>query len=185
MNGYNVIKFPDGHKMERVEESTYLRHQIIQKMDVKHEINHKTSQTSRIWFKLETFWGTVGCTTKWTLQSYEAVIRNKLRYGLGTAHSTENLQRKVNAFQLRGLRKILGLTITHVKRPNTNEFVVRKANEELGHQPGTPLKIKRFADLLIDRRITLAGHMLRGNDNDPLGRVRYEPNSALKFVVGK
>ena len=96
--------------MERVEENTYLGHQITQQMDVKHEINHKMSQTLRTWFKLETFWKAVDCTTKWKLQVYDAVIRNKLLYGLETVHLTQSLQRKVNAFQLRGLRKILGLT---------------------------------------------------------------------------
>ena len=110
---------------------------------------------------------------------------DKLLYGLETVHLTQSLQRKVDAFQLLGLRKILGLTTTYVNRQNTNEFVVRKANEELGHQPGTPLKIKLFSDLLIDRRIRLAGHILRSNDNDPLRRVSYEPNSAVTFDVGK
>ena len=126
--------------MERVEETTYLGHQITQQMHVKHEINQKTSQTLRTWFNLETFWKAVGCTTKWKLQVCDTVIRNNVLYGLETVHLTQNLQRKVNAFQLRGLRKIFGLTTTYVNRQNTNEFVVRKANEELGHEPGTPLK---------------------------------------------
>ena len=42
-----------------------------------------------------------------------------------------------------------------------------------------------FSDLLIDRRIKLAGHILRCEDNDPLRRVSYEPNSAETFNVGK
>ena len=42
-----------------------------------------------------------------------------------------------------------------------------------------------FSDLLIDRRIKLAGHILRSNDNDPLRRVSYEPNSAVTSDVGK
>ena len=66
-----------------------------------------------------------------------------------------------------------------------NEFVIQKANDELGHQPGAPLRIKLFSDLLIDRRIKLAGHILRCEDNDPLRRVSYEPNSAETFNVGK
>ena len=100
-------------------------------------------------------------------------------------HMTQSLQRKVNAFQLRGLRKILGLTTTYINRQYTNEFVIQKANDELGHQPGAPLRIKLFSDLLIDRRIKLAGHILRCEDNDPLRRVSYEPNSADTFNVGK
>ena len=147
-------------------------------MDVKHEINHKMSQTLRTWFKLEAFWKAVNCTTKWKL--------NKLLYGLETVHLTQSLHRKGNAFQLRGLRKILGLTTTYINRQHTNKFVIQKANNELGHQPGTPLRIKLFSDLLPDGRIKLAGHILRCDDNDgPLQRVSYEPNPAETFNEGK
>jgi hypothetical protein len=65
-------------------------------------------------------------------------------------HLTQTQQKKVNAFQLRGLRKTLGLSITFVNHSNTDEYVLQKANEEIGHTPGTPSKIKLFSDLLKD-----------------------------------
>ena len=105
MNGSNVVKFPDGRNLNRVEETTYLGHQITQEMDVKHEIQHKMHQTLKTWFKLDTFWKTSVCSTRWKLQVYDAIIRNKLLYGLETIHLTQTQQKKVNAFQLRGLRK--------------------------------------------------------------------------------
>ena len=57
-NGNNVVKFPDGQKLNRVEETTYLGHQIMPEMDMKHEIQHKMHQTLKTWFKLDTFWKT-------------------------------------------------------------------------------------------------------------------------------
>ena len=185
MNGNNVIKFADGQKLSRMEEITYLGHEITEGMDVRHEIHHKMHQTLKVWFKLESFWKTVACSTKWKLQVYDAIIRNKLLYGLETVHLTQSLQQKVNAFQLRGLRKILGLSTTFINRANTNESVLQKANDVMGVAPGSMPKVKLFSDLLKDRRVKLAGHILRSENSDPLRRVSYEPDSAETFRVAK
>ena len=79
---------------------------------------------------------------------YDAILRNKLLCGLETVHLTQTQQKNVNALQLRGLRKILGLSTTFVNRSNANEHVSQKAHEEIGHTPGTPSKIKLFSALL-------------------------------------
>ena len=185
MNGNNVIKFADGQRLSRVEETTYLGHQITEGMDVRHEIHHKMHQTLKVWFKLESFWKIVACSTKWKLQVYDAIIRNKLLYGLETVHLTQSLQQKVNAFQLRGLRKILGLSTTFINTANTNESVLQTANDVMGVAPGSMPKVKLFSDLLKDRRVKLAGHILRSENSDPLRRVSYEPDSAETFRVAK
>ena len=120
-------------------------------MDVKHEIQHKMHQTLKTWFKfnLDTFWKTTVCSNRWKLLVYDAIIRNKLLYGLETVHTNATELKKANAFQLRGSRKILGLSTTFVKYcSNRNEYVLQKAHEEIGHTPGTPSKIKLFSDLL-------------------------------------
>ena len=49
-------------------------------------------------------------------------------------HLTQAAQRKINAFQLKGLRRILGLQPTFGNRSNTNEFVLRRATEISGKQ---------------------------------------------------
>ena len=107
-----VVKFPDGQKLNRVEETTYL--QITQEVDVKHEIRHKMHQTLKIWFKIDTFWKTTIGSTRWKLQFYEAIIRNNYLYRLKIIHLTQTQQNKVNAFQLGGTRKIPGLSTTFV-----------------------------------------------------------------------
>ena len=93
--------------------------------------------------QLDTFWKTTVCPTRWKLQVYDAMIRNELLYGLETVHLTQTQQKKVNALQLRSLGKIL-------RRYCTNEYVLQRANEEIGHTPGTPNKIELFSELLED-----------------------------------
>ena len=45
-----------------------------------------------------------------------------------TIHLAQAMIKKVNAFQLRGLRKITGAHTTYMNRGNTNEFVIRQAS---------------------------------------------------------
>ena len=59
---------------------------------------------------------------------YDAVIRSKLTYGLEAVQVNDSLNKKTDAFQLKGLRQILGLQTTYVNRANTNEHVFSTAN---------------------------------------------------------
>lgn len=144
MTGKKVIKFSDGQKLRRVEETTNLGHQITEGMDVKHEIQHKMQQTLRPWLKLKKFWTAIICSMKWRLQAYHAIIRSKPLYGLETVHLTQSLPRKMKVFHLRGLRTILGLSTTFINRAITNEFVLQKANEAMDVRPGDPPVIQFF-----------------------------------------
>ena len=159
-------------------EATYLGHQIT---DIRHEINHKMHQTLKLWFKLNAFWKSVNCPKHWKLHVYDAIIKNKLLYGLETVHLTQVMQKKVNAFQLRGLRKILGMDTTYANRANTNARVNERANAEIGGLN----KVKLFSELLMDKRAKLAGHIMRAPQQDPLRQVSYQPDSAQLFHIGK
>ena len=61
----------------------------------------------------------------------------------------------------------------------------KKANDVMGVAPGNMPEVKLFSDLLKDRRVKLAGHILRSENSDPLRRVSYEPDSAETFRVAK
>ena len=77
------------------------------------------------------------------------------------------------------LHSILPLETTFVNRRNTNEFVPKSASEHMGHD------VLRFSDLLHKRKASLAGHIIRTDDNDPLRQVTYTPNTACAYPVGK
>ena len=179
MNGNNVLRFADGTKLSRCAEATYLGHHITESMNVRQEIGQKMHQTLKVWYKLNPFWKAANCTIGWKLQVYDAIIKNKLLYGLETVHLTQAMAKKVNAFQLRGLRSILGISTTFVNRRNTNEFVISTATAKAGRE------IKLFSDLLAEKRSKLAGHILRSDNGDPLRQVTYMPNSANCYPIGK
>ena len=167
MNGNNNLRFADGTKLCRCTETTYLGHHITRSMNMRQEIGYRMQQTMAAWTKLKPFWKASNCTVGWRLRVYQAVIQNKLIYGLETVHLTQAMLNKINAFQLRGLRSILNLEPTFVNRRNTNEFVLRMASEKAGHE------VKLFSELLLDKRVKLSGHLLRATDSDPMRQVVY------------
>ena len=131
LNGNSIIKFADGTRLTRVNEANYLGREITQAMGIRHEINHKMHQTLKLWFELNAFWKSVNCPKHWKLHVCDAIIKNKLLYWLETVHLTQAMQKKVNAFQLRGVRKILGIDTTYAKEANTNARVIERAIAEI------------------------------------------------------
>ena len=82
---------------------------------------------------IKQFWTRYGNTfansITWKLIVFDAVIRTKLLYGLESAQLNESAKKKLDTFQLKGLRNILKLKTTFIDRSNTNEEVFRRANE--------------------------------------------------------
>ena len=136
MNGNNNLRFANGTKLCRRTVTTYLGHHITQSMNIRQEIGYIMQQTMAAWTKLKPFFGKYpsNCTVGWRLRLYQAVIQNKLIYGLETVHLTQAMLNKIDAFQLRVLRSILNLEPTFVNRRNTNDFVLRTASEKAGHE---------------------------------------------------
>ena len=88
-----------------------------------------------VWKQLDIFWKKSHCPAKFKLIVYDAVIRSKLVYGLDCVHILKHVMSKLNTFQLKGLRKILGMKTTFVARRNANELVYQEANEQLSEDP--------------------------------------------------
>eukprot|EP00972_Heterocapsa_arctica_P087360 12883775-Heterocapsa_arctica.AAC.1 len=57
--------------------------------------------------QLNVFWTKSPASIKWKLRVYDAVIVSKLLYGLEALSLTDADVAKLDAFQIRGLRKIL------------------------------------------------------------------------------
>ena len=83
---------------------------------------------------------------------------------------------------MKGLRTNLGIPPTHIDREWTNDKVMKKANEEAGTNmidPNETPKIKNVFSIIHNKRLTLLGHILRSDANDPLREVTFE-NQNLK-----
>ena len=83
-------------------------------------------EVRQTWFKLLPYWRATNANVKWQLLIFDAVVRSKLLYGLETIHLTDAMLKKVDAFQLRCLRKILKVPSTFIDRRNTNREVLNR-----------------------------------------------------------
>ena len=75
--------------------------------------------------------GALNLHQQFKLQVVNAVIRSKLIYGLESIQLNETALKHMNVFQLKGLRKIMGMKTTFVNRANSNEEVFRRAEIKL------------------------------------------------------
>ena len=119
MNNEDKIHSPDGKDLQKGAETMYLGNEINTKANLNIEITNKMQEVRKTWFKLSEYWKASNANTKWQLIIYDAIIRSKLLYGLETVQLTEAQQKKINAFQMRGLRQIMKKK--HVLRQNTYE----------------------------------------------------------------
>ena len=128
-------------------------------------LSNAFSQSIKARLRLDSLWKDPSSNPKWKLLIYDAVIRSKLLYSLETVHLTGTLRMKLDAFHLRGLRKILRMQTTYVNRQNTNQRVYQTASD-IAFPSGNGC-VKPFTELLDERRIKLAGHILRSPNSDP------------------
>ena len=116
---------------------------------------------------------------------YDAITRSKLLYGLETVQLTEATAKKLDVFQLKGLRQILRLQTTFVNRANSNKFVFEMASKTAYPDPQDKRVIPRFSEFHRERNATLLGHILRASDDDPLREVTFQPSSAYRVEYGQ
>ena len=119
MNNEGNIKFQNGAPLEQKYETKYLGNEINKEVNITHEINAKMHEVRKTWFELVDYWKASNASKKWQLIIYDAIIRSKLLYGLETVHLTGAMQKKLNVFQIRGLRQTLKMEHTHTSTETT------------------------------------------------------------------
>ena len=159
-----TVRFANGSKVPVREEVKYLGYLINAYGDPNKELSKRIATCMAILSKLHLFWRHSDCTVHLKLQAYDAIIRSKLMYGLESVVFNESHLRKLDAFQLKGLRK-------NLKLPTT--FVNREANARLGGK-----SIEKMSDLHRQRRKILLAALitLSQSVNEPSARATLQDN---------
>ena len=106
--------------------------------------------------KLDICWRHCNVKTAFKVTTLDAVIRAKLLYGLDSAQRTPSQQRRIEVFQLKGLRKLLDMKTTYVERNNSNAEVFRRANEHIRNetpQGKEPKQSRQFLTCYKNKRM--------------------------------
>ena len=120
---------------------------------------------------------------RWKLVVFDPIIRSKLLYGLETIHVTRPFSKKLDAFQFRCIRKILGMSPTSINRANTNNRLLETATA-IAFPAYGDRRIASLSEYHMSRRAKLLEHALRSNNDDPLGQF-FLPHFATTVEYGE
>ena len=173
------IKFENGTKVKRKPEVTYLGCQVNQYSNIAQELSKRISNCMAILKKLDIFWRHCDIQIAFKITTLDAVIRAELLYGLDSAQLTPSQQKRIEVFQLKGLRKILNMKTTYVERNNTNAEVFRKANELIQNQTEagkTPKRIKEFVKAYKNSRMKRLTRIFQMSTDHPVRHITFANN---------
>ena len=185
MNNDGSVHLDNQEPLPKRFETTYLGNEINREANIWHEILNKMQEVRKTWFRLLPYWKATNANLKWQLLIFDAVMKSKIIYGLETVHLTQAMITKSDAFQLRCLRKILGLASTFIDRRNTNQAELKKCTDIVSTHRKDHKQISLFSEYYLHRKTKLLGHVLRAPEDDPLRQVSFEPNSGNRVDYGK
>ena len=162
------IKYKNRNLVPRETKATYLGSIFNDTIDNGMEIDNRMADCIVTANKLKLFWNQANTSKKWKLTVYNAIIKSKLLYGLETIELTRPEQLRIDAFQMRGIRRIMNATPTHIDRTQTNSLILKQATEIFGKP------IIRFTTSWKKAKMALLGHILRASHKDPLRQVIFE-----------
>ena len=184
MNGKNKIKFSDGSELKHESQVTYLGGTITKDVNINTEVMDRIASATNVWRSLDTFWKHTKCANRTKMIIYDAVVKTRLLYGLETVELTKNQHSKLNAFHLKGLRKILKMKTTYIDRTCTNEEVFKRANFTRTRGNTQNPQLQTIKEDLDQKRTKLAKDILKRQNLDPMRSVSFEHNSAQPYTTG-
>jgi hypothetical protein len=170
MNGIQRIHYNNGNAVPIKEQAEYLGGKIKNDSSYKMEIQSRIGATWGTLRKLDLLWGKSQASISWKLLVFDAVIVAKLLYGLTSIPLTQADCNKIDAFQMRGLRKILKIKHPYWSRISNNT-ILQTANQRLDPKAK---KIERLSSKLTQRQIVLYAHIVRLDNDDPMKRISID-----------
>ena len=113
---------------------------------------------------LDNVWRRSSLTWRRKIAIFGALVESKLLYGLITICLTVAQERRLNGFQNRCLRSIIGVEHSFVSRISNAE-VIRRADHPLA------------TELLRKRQLHLLGKVLRSSESHPLRTATFNPGT--------
>ena len=135
MNSLGSVQYIDGGLMPTAERAPYLGTNMSAKGNPHFEISTRIISTTTTLNKLDMFWKKAPVSTTWKMRVHDAVISSKLLYGLESASLTNAEYERLDSFQIKALREILGIKHSYHSHIS-NEVVMQRANQRIRLKEG-------------------------------------------------
>ena len=180
MNSLGGIQYLDGGSMPMAERAPYLGTKMSSNGSLHFEISTRIINTTTTLNKLFFFLKKAPVSTTWKMRVHGAVISSKLLYGLEFASLTNAEYERLDAFQMKALRKILG--IKHLYHSHiSNEVVMQRANQIIRLKEGRT--ITEMSGKLINRQIKFMARLLRAEESDVMKTCSVD-HTGLRVTAG-
>ena len=164
MNGTYKLSAPDGSIIAPSDVMTYLGAAIYADGGIKSELNRRIGTAWADFSKLARLWRHTNLPKSRKLQIFNAIIASRLLYSLSSAWLNVAEIRRLNGFQCRCLRAIMGIKASFISRvPNTS--VLQQSAQV------------RFGQQLLRQQLILYGRIARATPNDPLRKLTFVPGT--------
>ena len=162
-SGYD-IKTPNGESIEATKTLAYLGSTIREDGTIKQEICRRLGAAWADFSKLARLWKHASLTRSRKVQVFQSLVTSRILYGLSSAWINISETRRIDGFQVRCLRQILGI------KPS---YWSRVSNATVLQQAGQPAYSKQ----LLRQQLLLYGQVARAPDGDPLKSCTFCPGS--------
>jgi len=164
VNGTYKLSAPDGSVIEPTDVMTYLGACIYSDGGVKSELNRRLGAGWSDFCKLSRLWKHTTLSRARKLQILQAVISSRLLYSLGSAWLNVAELRRLNGFQCRCLRPILGIKPSFISRVSNSTVLQQSGQIPYGRQ-------------LLRQQLLLFGRVARAPPTHPLRKLTFVPGS--------
>jgi len=158
------IRKPDGSQIDQKDCITYLGSVLAQDGRAGPELARRLGAARAEFKTLARVWSHSSLARRKKLQIFDACVLSKLLYCMHTTWLQKAELAKLDAFQAKCLRKIMGIQ---------HSFYSRVSNEAVLEEAGA----HRISTLLLKRQLVLLGQIARKHSPDPVRDAVFEPGS--------
>ena len=155
---------PDGAQIPAKERMEYLGTTLTDDVHDQHELVKRIAMAKADFVALEKVWRRSALTWKRKLAIFHSLIESKLLFGLSSICLTRAQERRLDGFQNRCLRVVIGEKPAFLSRVSNAQVLDRS-----GHQAAT--------QLLQKRQLQLLGKVLRSPEGHPLRSASFIPGT--------
>jgi hypothetical protein len=156
-----VLKGEGGVPIKRVQSAVYLGGLLAGDGDPSSELSRRIGEAGAAFDALARVWKHANVTRQRKLEIYRACILPKLMYGLETLWLRGAEQKRLNAFHVKCLRKVLGIRHAYYSHVS-NADVLTEAGDKplfnilLGRQMKLYSRVVQMEDACLQRQVALA-----------------------------
>ena len=137
---------------------------------VSHEVARRIGIARSDFASLKRVWRRSGLSCRRKLSIFGALIESKVLYGLATCCLNVSQQRRLNGFQCRCLRDILGIAPAYFSRISNKEVLSRA-------------HCRPLTDTLLDQQLGILGRALRASPSAPIRSCAFVAETDWPLVA--